>query len=163
LKWYVVYTQAGKEAFAAQNLLNQGFEPYLPRYRKRRRHARRVDTVLAPLFPRYLFLRMDPAQQRWRSINGTFGVCYLLADGAEPMTLPDGMIDAIRTREEDGEVHIAAPDFEKGQRLHVTDGPFAELDGIFDCVDDQDRVVLLLDFMGRMVRARLPGYAVTAA
>lgn len=63
MNWYAVYTQAGKERFALQNLANQGFEAYLPSYRKRRRHARRVDTVLAPLFPRYLFVRMDPHQQ----------------------------------------------------------------------------------------------------
>lgn len=164
MKWYAVYTQAGKEAIAAQNLINQGFEPYLPRYRKRRRHARRVDTVLAPLFPRYLFVRMDPQQQRWRSINGTFGVSYLLTDGSDPIVLPDDLVDAIREREEsDGIIAVQAPEFKKGQRLHVTDGPFAELDGLFECTDDQDRVVLLLEFMGRVVRTRLPGHAVTAA
>jgi len=163
MKWYAVYAQAGKETFAASNLINQGFDVYLPRYRKVRRHARRVETVLAPLFPRYLFVHMDPLEQRWRSINGTFGVCYLLTDGAAPREVPEEIIDAMLAREDGGIVPICPPSFRKGQRVQVTDGPFTELEGLFECVDDQQRVVLLLEFMGRCVRTWVPGYAVTAA
>ena len=32
IAWFAVYTQPAKEAFAAQELRNQGFEVYLPRY-----------------------------------------------------------------------------------------------------------------------------------
>ncbi len=163
MNWYVVYTQAQKEVLASQNLINQGFDVYLPRCRKRRCHARRVDTVLAPLFPRYLFVRIDPLVRRWRSINGTIGVCYLLTEGPDPIALADGVIDTIRERELDGAVQVQAPAFTKGQRLCVTDGPFADLDGLFECTDENQRVILLLEFMGRLVRTRVPGHAVTAA
>ncbi len=163
MNWYVVYAQAQKEAIAFQNLVNQGFETYLPRYRKRCRHARRAYHVMAPLFPRYLFVRMNPAVQRWRSINGTIGVSYLLTEGPDPVSVPDEVIDTIRKREDQGAVQIAAPDFVTGQKLCVTDGPFADLEGLFECVDDEQRVILLLEFMGRVVRTRLPGHAVTAA
>lgn len=163
MNWYSVYTQAGKEAFAAQNLVNQEFEPYLPRYLKQRRHARKVNHVLAPLFPRYLFVRMDPQEQRWRSINGTFGVSHLLTDGTQPLAVADELINRIRARESDGVITIKAPTFQPGQKLHILEGPFAELEGIFECADDMERVVLLLDLMGRMVKTRLPGHSVTAA
>ncbi|MEQ9560294.1 MAG: transcription termination/antitermination NusG family protein [Rhodospirillales bacterium] len=163
MNWYAVYTQSGKEAFAAQNLVNQGFEPYLPRYRKRRRHARRVETVLTPLFPRYLFVRMDPHLNRWRSINGTFGVSHILTDGDLPRAVPDEVIDTIRSHEDQGVVTILPPAFAKGQMVAINDGPFSDKRGIFECVDDHDRVVLLLDLMGRAVRAHLPGHAVSAA
>ena len=59
MNWYVVYAQAQKELVAHQNLIKQGFAAYLPRYRKNCRHARRTYTVMAPLFPRYLFVHMD--------------------------------------------------------------------------------------------------------
>lgn len=68
LRWYVVQTQINAEAKAAEHLALQGFSLYLPRYLKRRSHARKVDTVARPLFPRYLFVAMDVAVQRWRSI-----------------------------------------------------------------------------------------------
>ena len=63
-RWYVVQTQVNGEVKAAQNLLRQGFEIYLPRYLKRRRHARKVDFAAKPLFPRYLFVAIDVAAQR---------------------------------------------------------------------------------------------------
>ena len=68
-RWYVVQTQVHAENRAAANLLRQGYEVYLPRYLKRRRHARRVETVPMPLFPRYLFVAFDVMTARWRSIR----------------------------------------------------------------------------------------------
>ena len=59
--WYVVHTHPRAEAKALLNLDRQGFSCYLPRYLKRRRHARRLETVAAPLFPRYLFVALDLA------------------------------------------------------------------------------------------------------
>ena len=66
--WYVVHTQPQGEARAKANLERQGYEVYLPRCRKWRRHARRADIVAAPLFPRYLFLRLDISCERWRPV-----------------------------------------------------------------------------------------------
>ncbi|PIW26404.1 MAG: transcriptional activator RfaH [Rhodospirillales bacterium CG15_BIG_FIL_POST_REV_8_21_14_020_66_15] len=163
MNWYVVYTQPHKEQVALRNLAKQGFDAYLPRYQKQCRHARRIYTVMTPLFPRYLFVRLDPETQRWRSINGTIGVSYLLSEGPDPIAIPNDVVDAIHGREREGIVQIAPPEFVKGQKLCITDGPFAELEGLFECVDDEQRVVLLLEFMGRVVRTRLPGHAVTAA
>src|SRR5947209_3993566 len=60
-QWYVAQTHPRAEAKAAEHLDRQGFHVYLPNFRKRRRHARRVETVTAPLFPRYLFVSVDMA------------------------------------------------------------------------------------------------------
>ena len=57
-RWYVVHTQPQGESRAKANLERQGYEVYLPRCRKWRRHARRAEIVAAPLFPRYLFVRL---------------------------------------------------------------------------------------------------------
>ena len=70
-RWYVLQTHVHMEAKASAHLMRQGFGVYLPRYLKRRRHARRVDTVAAPLFPRYLFVAVERDSQRWRSIHST--------------------------------------------------------------------------------------------
>ena len=62
MAWYAVHTHAGAETKAVWHLENQGFSVYLPRYLRRRRHARKVDWVPTPLFPRYLFVFMDVAK-----------------------------------------------------------------------------------------------------
>ena len=59
ITWCVAHTQPFKEVVAKQHLLGQGYKVYLPQFKKIRRHARKVEEVLSPLFPRYIFVGMD--------------------------------------------------------------------------------------------------------
>ncbi len=61
-RWYVVQTRPRDESTALFHLTRQGFEGYLPRFLKSRRHARKVDVTPTPLFPGYLFVALDLAQ-----------------------------------------------------------------------------------------------------
>src|ERR1044071_3749272 len=81
-RWYAVYSQPHRETRAQQQLTAQGFTVFLPLYRKTVRHARKLTTVSAPFFPRYLFVALDLSLDQWRSVNGTFGVTSLITDGA---------------------------------------------------------------------------------
>ena len=83
--WYVVNTHPHQEARAELNLRRQGFDAYLPRLVRQRRHARRVDMTSVALFPGYLFVRLDAEAQPWRVINNTFGVRRILCDGEQPL------------------------------------------------------------------------------
>src|SRR5664279_2121840 len=94
--WYVVQTQPNAESKAVAHLERQGFATYLPRYLKRRRHARRVDVVAAPLFPRYFFVAADLAAQRWRSIYSTVGVSSIVCNGEIPSSVPDHIIASLK-------------------------------------------------------------------
>ena len=164
-RWYVVQTQVNGEAKAAQNLLRQGYEIYLPRYLKRRRHARRVDFTSRPLFPRYMFVAIDMATQRWRSIQSTFGVARLVSNGDDPATVPDGVVHALRAREDDkGFVRLdSKPIFAPGDKVRVLAGAFMDSAGLFNGLADHDRVSILLDMLGRKVRVLLDADMVTAA
>lgn len=97
--WYVVQTHVNVEAKAACNLMRQGFEPYLPHYLKRRSHARKVDQVAAPLFPRYLFVRIDMQTQRWTSIQSTSGVARLVCNGSDPVPVASHVVATLKARE----------------------------------------------------------------
>lgn len=161
-QWYVVHTQPQHELRADVNLRRQGFTTYLPRYLRRRRHARRTDTVVRPLFPRYLFVGIDLARDRWRAIQSTFGVSHLVLTGEEPTPLPGGVIEEIRSREsEDGYVVLGLPaGLKPGSRVRLTDGIFAESRGILDRVADDRRVAILLDLLGREVRVFVPAASI---
>ena len=153
-RWYVVQTQVNGEAKAAQNLLRQGYEIYLPRYLKRRRHARRVDFVAKPLFPRYMFVAIEIATHRWRAIRSTQGVSHLVCNGQEPAAVPSGVVGALRAREDErGFVRMEAkPVFALGDKVRVLAGAFMDSAGVFDGMGDHDRVAILLDMLGRKVR-----------
>src|SRR5580704_3146193 len=88
--WYAVYTKPRRELRAQVQLSIQGFRTFLPRFRKTVRHARKLMTVSAPFFDRYLFVALDLDHDRWRSINGTFGVTGLVANRTGPIPLPPG-------------------------------------------------------------------------
>jgi transcriptional antiterminator RfaH len=162
--WYVVQTQPRAEDKASRHLTNQGLTNYLPRYRRRIRHARKSLEVLRPLFPTYIFVQFDPAVCRWRSINGTMGVRHILTEGDIPRGIGADIIEAIREREDEaGAIKLPEPAFSRGQRVRVTEGPLTEIDGIFEEVRDDKRVILLISLLGRKVRMQVPTAAVMAA
>lgn len=164
-RWYVVQTQVNCETKAALNLIRQGYEIYLPRYLKRRRHARKVDFVARPLFPRYLFVAADMAAQRWRSIQSTFGVSHLVTDGRGPAIVPEGIVSALKAREDlKGFVKMdVSPRFAPGDKVRVLAGVFMDSAGIFEGVADRDRVAILLEMLGGRVRVQLDADLVAAA
>ena len=163
-QWFVVHTHSLGESKALFHLRRQGFDAYLPLYKKTRRHARKVDIVSRPLFPRYLFVSLDLSTDRWWSIQSTVGVSHLICQGERPTPLPDEMIVALRSREDaQGYCILGQKDaFHKGQLVEISSGPFSEYTGIFDAASDAERVYILLNLMGREVRVRVPIQALKA-
>jgi transcriptional antiterminator RfaH len=164
-RWYVVQTQPNAEQKAVAHLDRQGFVTYLPRYLKRRRHARRVESVAVPLFPRYLFVGIDTAAQRWRSIFSTVGVSRLICNGDTPQAVSDQIVAALRAREdESGLVQLdLRPSFRAGEKVCVLDGALAGCFGLYEGMKDSERVTVLLDLLGRKVRVTVDLERVAAA
>ena len=164
-EWIVAHCHANAETRAEAHLKRQGFDVYLPKYKKTRRHARRVDTVIRPLFPRYLFIGFDEQLTPWRPIRSTVGVNHLITAGERPLAVPLWVIDQLRQREDDSGFVTGADenDFTKGDRVDIISGPFFEHQGVFDSRSDQQRVTVLLDIMGRQVKARIPREVIRAA
>ena len=153
-RWYVANTHPKLEKTALENLKRQGFAAYLPRYRKVRRHARRVEKIAAPLFPGYLFISMDVAATRWRAIRSTIGVRHLVCQGDAPTPVPEGVVEDIQAHEDqEGLVAVSDPiPFKKGDVVQIADGPLREHTGWFDCVSDDHRIMVLLTLLGRQIR-----------
>jgi transcriptional antiterminator RfaH len=163
--WYVVQTQANAEAKAARNLIRQGFEIYLPRYLKRRSHSRKIEKVAAPLFPRYLFVRVDMETQRWRSIQSTFGVSSLVTRGADPAPIAREVLHILRAKEDqNGFIAMARrSSFTVGEKVRILAGAFTDVVGSFDGLGDRERVAVLLDLLGQKVRVSMDMDMIAAA
>jgi transcriptional antiterminator RfaH len=161
-RWYAVHTHPAGERKAAENLQRQGYDVYLPYYLKTRRHARRVEQVKAPLFPRYLFVQVDTKRTRWRAINSTLGVSRVVCQGDTPSAVPDQLLEEIRVREDaDGAIRLSRLTPPRaGDRVRFVDGPMIECTGIFECIRDEERVVILLNLVGRPTRVTAPRDAV---
>jgi transcriptional antiterminator RfaH len=164
-RWFVAHTQPHAEAKATSHLNRQGFGIYFPRYLKRRRHARKIETVAAPLFPRYLFVSVDTSVQRWRSIYSTVGVARLVCNGDEPTPVPNGIVEALRSREDaNGFIKLDyRPPFRAGDKVRVLDGAFSSCLGLFEGMAERERIAILLDLLGRKVRVVLDADLIVAA
>jgi transcriptional antiterminator RfaH len=156
-QWYVVQTHPHAEGKAAAHLRRQGFDVYLPRYARRRRHARRVDITASPLFPRYLFVGIDLVHQKWRVIRSTVGITNLVYSGDEPAPVADDVIYCLKQREDSkGCVQLnLAPRFSPGDAVRLIGGAFSDCLGLFESMSDGERVLVLLDFLGRKVRVTM--------
>jgi transcriptional antiterminator RfaH len=152
----VAKTLSQRELHAARQLNNQSYRTFVPRYWKNRRHARKVEMISAPLFPRYIFVVVDRTRDRSRSIMGTLGVDRLLMYGGGPQAVPVGVVESlIAAADAQGNIRF---DFHlrEGQAVKVTAGPFADLVGQLERLDDNGRVRVLLETLGGRVRVALP-------
>jgi transcription antitermination factor NusG len=155
-RWYVVMTQPNKEYFAAENLTAQGFRSFVPRQSVTYKHARRFSTKLAPVFPQYLFVILDPDAQRWRAVNGTFGVRRLINDGDRPAPVRVGVIETLAAScDASGVLMFRTATFKAGDRIRLVSGPFAGALGTLQSLDASGRVRLLLE----IISGRITGTA----
>jgi transcription elongation factor/antiterminator RfaH len=153
-RWFAVHTLPQREMRALAHLRNQGFEVFLPQRLKTVSHARRRETKLKPLFPRYLFVQLDQCTTRWRSINGTVGVAHLVSFGDSPTPVPAGIVESLIAASDGAGVVRFEEHLEPGQAIRLAAGPFAEQLGILHRLDGADAVRVLLDIMGRRVEVR---------
>jgi transcription elongation factor/antiterminator RfaH len=150
-RWYVVHSQPCREFKAQAQLQRQGFRTFLPRFAKTTRHARKLSTVSAALFPRYLFVELDVSRDRWRSVNGTIGVAGLVMGKELPTAVPSGIVESLLAAcTADGFIDLSEK-FGIGDRVRLLTGPFADLVGELARIDGAGRVTVLLQLLGGAV------------
>ena len=102
--------------------------------------------------------------KNWSTINSTIGVITLIKFGALPTPVPSELIDEIRTREDaEGMISLSKNlKLKSGDEVNIVAGAFSEHSGVFECQSDDERIIILLNLMGRDVRVRLPSAAIRA-
>jgi transcriptional antiterminator RfaH len=154
LAWYLIHTKPRQEALALTNLSRQGFECYMPMLRLQKIRQRKTALVAEPMFPRYVFIRLDTSGsgQSWSPIRSTLGVNQLVRFGGQPAKVDGQLIDLIRSREQG--THAQAL-FSAGDNVTVADGPFAGLEAIYQNTDAESRSMILLNILSKPVAMRI--------
>jgi transcription antitermination factor NusG len=162
-RWFVARVLGHQENRAQINLHRLGFRSFVPRLRRTVRHARRLQNILKPLFPGYIFIVIDLSKHRWRTVNGTFGVSSLIMGGEQPRPVPPCVVEALIASCENPGTVMLEPDLEVGQRVRILSGPFAETLCRLAHLDDRGRVRVLLEVMGMEVAAHLDRSSIAPA
>lgn len=155
-RWFAISCKPRQELIAQENLLRQGFQVYLPRIQlKKRRRGQWIDVIEA-LFPRYIFIRTDPAKQSIASVRSTRGVVGLVRFGGLPAVVADEVMDALLQREDADSLHRdVLPLFCAGEQVRLVEGPFVGMNGVFVEEDGEKRVVVLLELLGKTNKIRM--------
>lgn len=145
--WYVIQCKGGESFRAAEHLANQGYEVFHPVLDVQRKRQGKPTTITEPLFPYYLFIRLDQTVSNWRPIRSTRGVLRLLTFGNTPIAVPNALIETLLTqphRQEGSHRYFSA-----GEKVTITDGPFKDLEAVFKRCKGEERAIVLLNVLQR--------------
>lgn len=153
MHWYLIHTKPRQEQVALENLDRQGYQCYLPRLPAEKLVQGSLIVADKPLFPRYLFIRLglDFTSQSWAPIRSTLGVSTLVRFGAEPAKVADELIEILRANEAR---RTGSPEklFKLGDRVRLTDYPFAGIEGIYQIAEGERRVMVLIEILSKPVK-----------
>ena len=155
--WYLIHTKPRQEDVALTNLQRQGYQCYLPQMRIERIRRRKAEIATEPMFPRYLFIRLDSSDQgkSWSPIRSTLGVSQLVHFGAQAAKVDEALVELLRQREQAMPLDAM---FHSGDSVIITDGPFAGIEAIFQTADADRRAFILLEILSKPVSMQLdPG------
>lgn len=162
IDWYVAAVVPRKERFALANLHNQGFATFFPLLHRVR--SPKGTASVSPLFPGYIFVGLDPQRIRWQSINGTFGIRYVVGPrGALPSAVPSAVMDELFQRFPQGAHYVPECRLRPGDPVNVTTGAFAGIPATFEDMLSQDRIRVLLSWLNTQVAVVMPKTCIDTA
>ena len=157
-KWLLVYTKANEEQKARKNLENQGFEIFSPMIAFTKLNQSKPKTLKA-MFPRYLFVKVNPELDKWTRIKSTRGVSHLVVFGKRFAEIPNQVIVYLKSRTDENDIFrqkITRQAFQRGDRLVIEKGVFKNKEATFLAKKSQERVRILLRFVNHLITADIP-------
>jgi transcription antitermination factor NusG len=151
LPWYAVKVHTRSEPVAVAALRNRGYDPFAPAIFERRRYSDRTAVVQNPVFPGYIFCRLDV--QKKVPVLSSPAVEYIVSFAGHPAAVPDEEIDAVRRAVEAG----ARPwsYLNVGQRIRIEYGPLAGLEGVLERNGREHRIVVSVHLLQRSVSVEI--------
>lgn len=159
--WYLAYTKPRQEEVAKVNLDQQGFESYLPLYKKFKKTEQGPVSIFEPMFPRYIFFRPGQAGQSISTVRSTRGISTLVRFGFEPAVIDETLLRRIRLLEEDRShaTLLELSNLKPGQTVRLKHTALGGAEGLVQSVSSK-RVAVLLDILGRPAVVQLEHHQV---
>ena len=158
--WHLLKTKPREDARAEQHLLNQGYEIFRPLLRHLRLQHGRQTAVIESLFPRYLFIRLDEQFSNWSRIRSTRGVAGLVRFNDLPAVVPPELVSALREQVDADNILDGTADdpalFHPGDQVTIIEGSFRGLQAIVKAQSSDERVIILLDMLGKTQCLEMP-------
>lgn len=148
-QWFALRVKSRAEKIVALMARNKGFDEFLPVYQARRRWSDRVKSVELPLFPGYVFCRLNPHHRL--ALLTIPGVLHLVGIGKVPVAIDDAEMIALQSAVGSGLATEPWPYLEVGQRVRLEEGPLVGIEGILVGTSKQQRVLVSVTLLKRSV------------
>jgi len=157
--WFALQVRSRYENIATAHLSGMGYESFLPLYKCRRRWSDRFKEIERPLFPGYVFCRLNPLDRL--PILITPGVFLIVGLGKTPVPIDEAEIAAIQSAVKSGLPSQPWPFMQIGQRVRIEHGPLCGLDGVLLDFRGHHRVVLSVTLLQRSIAVQVENAWVT--
>src|SRR5258708_13741458 len=147
--WLEIRVKSNFEKKVAAGLRHRGLEEFLPLYQSRRRLSDRYKTVYLPLFPGYLFSRLDLDHRL--PLLTTVGFLYIVSVGNKPVPVDEDEIAAVQFVVRSGVPAMPWPSLAVGQRVRLEGGPLCGLEGAVTQGGMRDRICVSVTLLHRGV------------
>jgi transcriptional antiterminator RfaH len=163
-RWYLAYTKPRQEQLALNNLQQQGFDAYLPLYKKFKKTEQGPVALFEPMFPRYILLRPGKPDQSISVVRSTKGIASLVRFGFEPAQIQDDLVQRIRQLEQDRNLATLQElgNLKAGQTVRLQHSALGGIEGLVQSVSSK-RVAVLLEILGRPMVVELEHHQVEAS
>jgi transcriptional antiterminator RfaH len=149
--WYVLQCKPRQDARALEHLERQGFECYAPVCNVQTISSGKLRAREQPLFPGYVFIRMG-IEDSWLALRSTRGVNRVVAFCGQPCQVQNAIVDHLKHRCASAEMQCV---LSQGDRVRIQIGEFADMEAIFESMDGDERVMLLLSVLNRQQRIQV--------
>ncbi|MGA2186454.1 MAG: transcription termination/antitermination NusG family protein [Bryobacteraceae bacterium] len=151
LPWYALKVRTRSEPVVVTVLRNRGYDPFAPTIAERRRYCDRMTVVQTPVFPGYVFCRLDA--HRKAPVLSAPAVEYIVSFAGTPVIVPEEEIEAVRRALDAGA--RPRPYLAVGQRIRIEYGALAGLEGILQRTGNEHRLVVSVHLLQRSVSVEI--------
>ena len=149
--WFALRVRSSSELLAARQIEGLGYQSLAPTYPTRRRWSDRMKEVQAPLFPGYIFCRMNPVERL--PVLKCSSVIEVVSSGRVPLEVDPAEIDAIWRIVETNSRCEPHPYLTLGQSVELDRGPLKGMSGIL--LEDEGGLVVSVTLLQRSVRVSI--------
>ena len=148
LHWFVIHTKPRDEHRVKNHFEGMEIETLLPLCETFQYSHGRMSRVINPLFPNYLFARLD-LERHYYKVKWTRGVNRILGAGNEPIPISEKVIWMLKDRMGDDNTVKLLDELQEGDLVQITSGPLRDLIGVFQRRSSSgERVKILLNLIG---------------
>jgi transcriptional antiterminator RfaH len=153
--WIVARNKPNQDKIALINLERQNFEFFQPTFKTMSRVQNKFKEIIKPVFPGYIFIAINLEENNWHKINNTRGISSIIVFGNEIPLIHCQLIEGLKYRFSLNNTPKAVDPFEIGMNAEIINGPFAQLIGKIEEIDSDQRLWILLDFLGTQTRVSI--------